>query len=151
MSSRDSDFNFRDGDLTLCLTSLEPHPIHWVPTCHFAMVHADSGELLGNINLRTSSTFDQFVYSGHIGYGVEEKHRGRRYAARAVRLLFPLAKRLGLDPLWITCDPENTASRRTCEIAGGQLVEIVDVPEGHFLRAEGVHAKCRYRFDLLSA
>jgi predicted acetyltransferase len=146
MNPHDSEFEFRDGELTLCLTSLEPHRTHGVPTCHFAMVHAQSGELLGNINLRTASTFDLFLYSGHIGYEVSEKHRGRRYAARSVRLLFPLAKRLGLDPLWITCDPENLASRRTCEIAGGKLVEIVNVPDGHAMRRMGIHRKCRYRF-----
>ena len=144
MTPRLSEFEFREGELTLCLTSLEPHPMHGVPTCHFAMVHAESNELLGHINLRTTSGFELFVYSGHIGYEVEEKHRGRRYAARSVRLLFPLAKRLGLDPLWITCDPENAASRRTCELAGGRLVEIVDVPDGQ------VQRKCRYRFDLSS-
>ena len=120
MNPRDSEFEFRDGDLTLCLSSLEPHRTHGVPTCHFAMVHGGSGELLGNINLRTASTFELFLYSGHIGYEVQEKHRGRRHAARSVRLLFPLAKRLGLDPLWITCEPENIASRKTCEIAGGK-------------------------------
>ena len=146
MTPRDSEFHFRDGDLTLCLTSLEPHRTHGVPTCHFAMVHAGSGELLGHINLRTTSTFDCFVYSGHIGYEVNEKHRGQRYAARSVRLLFPLAARLGLDPLWITCDPDNTASRRSCEIAGGELVEIVDIPEGHTLYEMGIRRKCRYRF-----
>jgi predicted acetyltransferase len=148
MTPGDSDFDFRDGDLTLCLTSLEPHPTYGVPTCHFAMVHAESNEHLGNINLRTGSRFDLFVYSGHIGYEVDEKHRGRRYAARSVRLLLPLAKRLGVDPLWITCDPENTASRRSCEIAGGELVEIVDIPDGHHLRDIGANQKCRYRFSL---
>jgi tagatose 1,6-diphosphate aldolase len=147
MIPRHSDFDLRDGELTLCLSSLEPHRTHWVPTCHFAMVHAASGELLGHINLRTNSTFDHFLYSGHIGYEVDEKHRGRRYAARSVRLLLPLAARLGLNPLWITCDTENLASRRTCEIAGGQLVEIVDIPEGHALYRNGVQ-KCRYRFSL---
>jgi predicted acetyltransferase len=142
--AHDSEFEMRDGDLTLCLTSLEPHRIHWVPTCHFAMVHAESDELLGHINLRTNSTFDHFLYSGHIGYEVNEKHRGRRYAARSVRLLFPLAARLGLDPLWITCDPENIASRRTCEIAGGELVEIIEQAGDD----SGIGPKCRYRFSL---
>ena len=147
MNSQNGEFDFRDGDLTLCLTSLELHRTHHVPTCHFAMVHAGSGELLGHINLRTSSQFELFLYTGHIGYEVEEKHRGRHYAARSVRLLFPLAKRIGLDPLWITCDPDNLASRRTCEIAGGRLIEVADVPPEHSLHRMGVHSKCRYRFD----
>lgn len=61
-------------------------------------------------------------------------------------LLLPLARRLGIDPLWITCDPENMASRRSLEIAGAEFVEIVDVPESCGIRKFGGKLrKCRYR------
>jgi tagatose 1,6-diphosphate aldolase len=40
----------------------------------------------------------------------------------------PLAVRHGLSELWITCNPDNIASRRTCEAAGAELVEVVDLP-----------------------
>jgi len=76
---------------------------------------------------------------------VHEPRRGHRYAARAVRLLLPLARRLGLDPLWITCDPENAASRRTLELAGAELVETVDVPPDCVIFQSGHPRKCRYR------
>ena len=33
-----------------------------------------------------------------------------------------------LDRLWITCDPDNRASRTTCERLGAVLVEVVTVP-----------------------
>jgi tagatose 1,6-diphosphate aldolase len=76
------------------------------------------------------------------------EYRGKRFAARATRLLFPLARDLDLNPLWITCNPENVASRRTCERAGGRLVEVVKLPRDHNLYRKGERAKCRYRFDL---
>ena len=88
------------------------------------------------------------MYGGHIGYGVLPRYRGHRYAARACKLLFPLARRHGLNPLWITCNPDNIASRRTCELAGGKLVEIVDLPEDIDMYQAGERQKCRYRFDL---
>jgi tagatose 1,6-diphosphate aldolase len=116
-----------------------------VPTYHFRMVHAVTGEEMGTIRLRAGSTHHLGMYAGHIGYGVHEPHRGHRYAARSVRLLVPLARSLGLDPLWITCDPENLASRRTLELAGAQFVEIVDVPEDNIIHKSGHPRKCRYR------
>ncbi len=78
--------------------------------------------------------------------GLTRPHRGHHYAARAVGLLLPLARKLGIDPLWITCDPENDASRRSLEIAGAKFVEIVDVPESCGIRKFGGKLrKCRYR------
>ena len=53
-----------------------------------------------------------------------------------------------LDPLWITCDPENIASRRTLELAGAKFVEIVDVPENCIIHRNGHPRKCRYRLSL---
>ena len=135
----------RDGELRLELVEFGPHTIHKVPAYSFRMVHAGSAEELGNIRLRVGSTPHVERYAGHIGYGVHERHRGHRYAARSVRLLVPLARHHGLDPLWITCDPENVASRRTLELAGAKFVEIVNVPEDCVIRKDGHPLKCRYR------
>jgi predicted acetyltransferase len=87
-------------------------------------------------------------YAGHVGYSVDPLHRGHRYASRSLRLLAPLARRLGLDPLWITCDPENLASRRTLDLAGAAFVEVVDVPVDCVIHQSGHPCKCRYRLDL---
>jgi predicted acetyltransferase len=74
--------------------------------------------------------------------------RGHHYAERACRLLLPLARRHGIQPLWITCNPDNFPSRRTCERLGAKLVEIVAVPPRDPLYLRGDHEKCRYRLDL---
>ncbi len=137
-----------DGELRLDLEAFALHAIHKVPTYHFRMVHAVTGDELGMIRLRVGYTEELGRYAGHIGYAVHEPHRGHRYAARSVRLLAPLAKRVGIDPVWITCDPENIASRRTLELAGAEFVEIVDVPEDHIIHQSGHPRKCRYRLDV---
>ncbi len=89
------------------------------------------------------------MFGGHIAYGVVPEHRGHNYAARACRLLLSLARGHGLKTLWITCDPDNLASRITCKLAGAELVEIVDLPEDTDMYQEGERQKCRYRLDLL--
>jgi len=120
-----------------------------LPTYHFWMVvPGETLPVVGGIGLRVGNNFDTVTYFGHIGYHVYPHARGRRYAKRACQLLLPLALRHGLDPLWITCNPDNFASRRTCELLGAKLVETIPVPENHLLHQRGDREKCRYRLDL---
>lgn len=102
----------------------------------------------GAVTLRVGRTPAVDLYYGHVGYHVYPPARGRRYAERACRLLFGLARRHGLDTLWITCDPDNHASRRTCERLGMEFVEVVSVPRNDPLYARGEREKCRYRIAL---
>jgi len=137
----------RDGDLALELVKFAPHPVHKVPTYRFRMVHSQSGAELGGINLRVGSNSHIELYAGHVGYTVYPPHQGHNYAARSLRLLIPLAQRHGIHPLWITCDPDNIASRRSCEIAGAKFVEVVDVPPNCIIHRSGHRQKCRYRLE----
>lgn len=136
-----------DGVLALVLRELAPaDPVRgWVPACHFTMLLPASGEPVGLLSLRVGHTEWLERYAGHVGYAVAERHRGHRYATRALRLVAPLAWRRGIVPLWITCNPENVASRRTCEGAGAEWVETVPLPPGNDMYARGDRFKCRYR------
>ena len=109
-----------DGDLELRLSERYPGDprTDWVPSYRFRMVHARTGEEMGRIDLRVGYPQHLVLYGGNIGYRVEPRHRGHHYAARACRLLLPLARSHGMQTLWITCNPDNWASRRTCELAG---------------------------------
>jgi len=137
-----------DGELELRLVERTlGDPQHQrVPAYRFDMIVG--GVNAGSISLRVGSSAFIEQYAGHIGYGVEYEFRGHRYAARACRLLFPLARQHELTTLWITCNPENVASRRTCELIGGELVDIVDVPVESDMYKEGDRQKCRYRVRL---
>ena len=79
------------------------------------------GEFCGSINLRfVPGTLDLPPYvSGHIGYAVVPWKRRRGYATRALVLLLPVARELGLSRVLVTCDPSNAASRRVIEANGG--------------------------------
>jgi tagatose 1,6-diphosphate aldolase len=122
------------------------------PAYYFWMLRAapPAGErfVVGTINLRIGHSPNLEQYAGQIGYDVFPFARGRHYAERSCRLLLPLARRHGLNPLWITCNPDNTASRRTLERLGAKLIEIVPIPADHRLYALGERNKCRYRVDL---
>ena len=104
---------------------------------------------MGNCSLRVGYN-DNLYYGGHIGYGVDEEYRGHHYAAKACRLLFSLARKHGMEYLYITCDPDNLPSRRTLEYLQGTLVEIAQLPEDNEMRVkEGDSEKCIFRFDLM--
>jgi tagatose 1,6-diphosphate aldolase len=106
------------------------------------------GLRVGSISFRVGHTEYIERYAGHIGYGIDHEYRGHHYAARSVVLVLPVAASHGFRVVWVTCNPENVASRRTCELAGGQLIDIVDLPVDIDMYKEGERQKCRYRFVL---
>lgn len=148
------------GDLSDGVVALELREIGaadpergWAPAYHFTIVRAETGEPVGLFSLRVGTSEALRKYAGQVGYAVAEAHRGSRYAARALIAAAPLAWQNQMVPLWITCDPENTASRHTCELAGAEYVETVPVPEWHEMYARGKRFKCRYKLlpDSLAA
>ena len=60
--------------------------------------------------------------------------------------MFQLAQKHGIKYLYITCNPNNYASRKTCEYARGKLRETVELPEGNDMRDRGESEKCIYEF-----
>ncbi len=139
-----------DKDLELILEKTEPANSEkdYVPAYHFLMMNKKTGEKMGNIDLRIGYN-NGIRYGGNIGYGVEEKFRGNHFALRSIDLLLPLAKKHGLTEITITCDPKNIASRRTCELAGGKLLEIVNLPTDNDQYKAGVReTSCVYKFTL---
>jgi len=104
--------------------------------------------IAGSISLRIGIAPELEMYSGNIGYHVYPPSRGRHYAERAARLLLPIARYHGMRMLWITCNPENVASRKTCEHLGATLVDIVNIPRNHEFYNRGERQKCRYRLML---
>ena len=140
-----------DGELSLELIRHNPaDPVRgFVPSYDFAMrVASDPKQLAGLINFRAGNTYGLEMFGGHFGYGVEPAFRGRRFAARSCRLLLPFVRRHDLITIWITCNPDNAASRRTCERVGCTLETIVPLPPDNDQYKVGERFKCRYRLDL---
>jgi predicted acetyltransferase len=139
-----------DGHLELVLVEKKPgDPAKdIVPAYAFEMRHTGHIQSVGNIELRIGHTFRLDQFGGQIGFSVDPGYRGHHYASRSVRMLLPLARRHGLQTIWITCNPENIASRRTCERLGAKFVEIVDLPPDHEMYQRGDRQKARYRLEI---
>jgi len=131
-------------------------PRGWMPSYHFWMkLNPATGtrsvapiRIAGGIGLRIGTNDEIRKYAGHVGYHVYPPARGHHYAERACRLLLPLARAHGIRELWITVNPDNVASRRTCERLGAALVDTILIPMDHPFYARGERAKCRYLLEL---
>ena len=85
----------------------------------------DDGAFCGTIALRwqrgTASLPPHVL--GHVGFGVVPWKRRRGIATRALALLLPEARAVGLPWVELTCDPGNVGSQRVIAANGGVLVE----------------------------
>ena len=136
----------RDDDLRLVLDRIEvPNGSPGVvPAYRFHLV-AD-GARAGSISLRVGAGERLVRYAGQVGFSVEPAFRGRRLAGRSVRLVLPLAAAHGLNPVWLTCNPDNAASRRVMERLGATYIETVDLPPDYDRYvSRGERHKMRFR------
>ena len=140
--------DLRSDEIVLKLTkTCEAQPEkRWLPAYYFDICLLN-GTPIGKCDLRIGHNEKTYI-GGNIGYGIDETYRGHHFAAKACRLLFHQAKKHGLDYLIITCDPKNTASSRTCEIAGGKFIKIEAIPQDNELYAEGKREVKIFRFDI---
>lgn len=138
-----------DGDLELVLVETRPADVSRTrsPCYTFEMRKRSGGAKIGTIRLRIDSTH-ALRLPGHIGFDVKARYRGHRYAARSCRLLLPLARAHRLTSVWITCDPKNIASRRTCELAGARYIETIRIPRNHEMYGQDARFLRPYKIKL---
>lgn len=83
------------------------------------------GAFVGSIGFRWqkgTSALPPYVL-GHIGYAVVPWKRSRGYATKALKLMLPEAKALGLDYVELTTDTENVVSQKVITACGGRMIE----------------------------
>lgn len=139
-----------DDDLELVLVETMPADPQrgYVPQYEFEMRKTGSPGALGTIRLRIGDEVT-LKYAGNIGYEVHEEHRGHKYAARSCRLILGLARVHGLDAVWLTVDPKNVPSQKTCRAIGARYVETVRIPKTHDAYQEGSRYRRRFKLDLI--
>ena len=138
-----------DGDLRVVLVGREPGDPEkgWVPWYRFELRVDGREGSAGHVHLRVGDVPHVVNEAGHVGYSVVPECRGHRYAARAARMVVEFAHAIGIDPVWITSNPDNVASLRTLEIMGATRVDEVDVTPGTDMYERGEHRKVRFRMD----
>ena len=141
--------NLKTNEITLKLDKTTDADIekNFVPAYYFKICRSSDETEVGHCDFRVGHN-KRLYYGGNIGYEIYEPYRGNYYAAKACLLLFDLARKHGMDYLYITCNPDNYASRKTCEYAGGILEATIDLPMDNDMYLRGEKQKCIYRFNL---
>ena len=96
-------------------------PKGWVPCTQFLALRESDGALVGMIQVRHDIGGNDYLrlYSGHIGYSVRPKERGRGYATEMLRQALEYCRELGIRQVLMTCWPYNEPSRRAILSNGG--------------------------------
>jgi predicted acetyltransferase len=83
--------------------------------------YVDGATWIGRLAVRHRLTPFLHEQGGHVGYDVRAALRCRGHATAMLRAALPRVAALGIDPVLITCDEDNTASRKVIETCGGLL------------------------------
>lgn len=115
----------------------------------------DGHDYVGQCSVRPElGTPYLITYGGHIGYSIRPSQRCMGYGRRILQLALEKCRDAGLERVLVTCDEDNTPSRRIIEAndgvfeSGMLMDDIVARAEG---RAGEKIRKLRYWFELPAA
>lgn len=129
----------RFGEFLLALQQAESDPLAGlVPATHYWLVAKPAG-YLGEVSLRHRLNESLRRFGGHLGYKIRPSERRKGYGSLLCKLAIEKARQRGITDILITCDDDNTPSRKIIEANGGVLVDRVDNDRGALTRRYWVY------------
>ncbi len=111
------------------------------------------GEYIGQASIRPRLCTEYLItYGGHVGYSIRPSKRRCGYGKKILNLALAESRAMKLSRIMVTCDSDNTASRKIIEGNGGCFESAMKMDPKAF-RAEGRQPqsrvkKLRYWIDL---
>ena len=137
----------QDGQIELRLDRVKKRALFFPIVYQYDIYLYNSNTQVGRCDYRLLNNIENY-YAGNIGYMIYQSYRGNHYSYKAALLLLKIAKDFHIKSLYITCSPENVASRKTILQLNGNFIEKTSVPKGHFLRSQGEDIKEIYLIRL---
>lgn len=110
-----------------------------VPSSNFWLI--DDNEYIGRLSVRHALNDQLLKVGGHIGYEIRPSKRRLGYGNEILQLGLQKARELGLRRVLVTCDEDNTGSKKIIENNGGQFENAIEVDESSV-------KKLRYWIDI---
>jgi predicted acetyltransferase len=92
-------------------------------------------QIVGRVSIRHELNDFLASYGGHIGYAVRPACRRRGYATALLRHGLTVTRSLGISRALVVCDVGNEASEKAIIRSGGELENVVEMPDGAGKRA----------------
>lgn len=90
----------------------------------------DKEEVVGVARIR----HQEVEYAGHIGYDISPNYRNMGYGFQILKLALEKAINIGIEEAILTCNIDNTASKKIIEKNNGKLLgTIYDEEENEYL------------------
>ena len=90
----------------------------------------DKKQVVGVVRIR----HQEVECAGHIGYDISPDCRNRGYGFQILKLALEKAMKIGIKEVFLTCNIENTASKKIIEKNNGKLLgTIFDEEEDEYL------------------
>lgn len=87
-----------------------------------------NGTLVGEARIRDQLNDQLRLEGGHVGYFVHPDHRGHGYGYLILSLALRELTSLGVSHVLVTCNADNTRSRRVIERNGGRFDRYTTSP-----------------------
>lgn len=110
--------NLTDGEIYLKQITKNNGENNRFPEYKFQIYLNSTNDSIGYINLRFGNNDKLINYLGHIGYGIDEPFRGNSYSKKACELLKIILNYYSIKEVYLTCNPENFASKKIIEKLG---------------------------------
>lgn len=90
----------------------------------------DKEEVVGVVRIR----HEEVESAGHIGYDISPDHRNKGYGFQILKLALERAINIGIEEVILTCNIDNTASKKIIQKNNGKLLgTIFDEEENEYL------------------
>ena len=102
--------------------SLESHEMSdssWIEFDQYLFIRRSDERVVGMINFRRTDDEKLADYAGEIGFSVRPSERNKGYAKAMLKSFIEKCSERGVKSAVLTCDKDNTASKRTIIACGG--------------------------------
>jgi predicted acetyltransferase len=111
------------------------HKSGTLPTSSFNLVD-NQDNTIGLVQIRHKPSNGIGVpaeYASHIYYEINKNERKKGYGTIALTLALKEANKMGIKPIIVTCDKNNTGSKKIIEKNGGILIDSCTLETGEIL------------------